>query len=67
MLLIGGVTIRNFLIVLLVGVITGTYSSIGIASQIVVAWENDDMGKFWRRLRGRGQEPAQPDGTVEPA
>ena len=52
--LIGGVTIRNFLIVLLVGIIAGTYSSIGIASQILVAWENNDIGKFIARRRGKG-------------
>jgi preprotein translocase subunit SecF len=53
MLLIGGVTIRNFLLVLLIGIISGTYSSIGIASQLLVAWENSDIPKFWRKLRGR--------------
>lgn len=56
MMLIGGVTIRNFLLVLLVGIISGTYSSIGIASQLVVAWENNDVGKFIRRMRGKDQE-----------
>jgi preprotein translocase subunit SecF len=59
MLLIGGETIRNFLIVLLVGIVSGTYSSIGIASQLVVAWENDDFGRFWRRLRGKKEEPRE--------
>jgi preprotein translocase subunit SecF len=62
MLLIGGDTIRNFLLVLLVGVIAGTYSSIGLAAQVLVAWENGDVGRFWRRLTGRGEramaEPA---------
>ncbi len=59
MLLIGGVTIRNFLLVLLVGIISGTYSSIAIASQILVVWENNDLGRFWRRIRGqRAPEPA---------
>jgi preprotein translocase subunit SecF len=57
LLLIGGVTIRNFLLVLLVGIISGTYSSIGIASQLLVAWENNDFGRFFRRLAGRKQEP----------
>ncbi|MBE7518277.1 MAG: protein translocase subunit SecF [Thermoflexaceae bacterium] len=64
MLLIGGVTIRNFLLVLLIGIVSGTYSSIGIASQFVVAWENDDMGKFFRRLTGRKEEPGA---ELEPA
>jgi preprotein translocase subunit SecF len=65
MLLIGGVTIRNFLIVLLVGVIAGTYSSIGIASQLLVAWDNNDIGKFFRRITGR--KAAVADGQAEPA
>ena len=50
LLLFGGSTIRAFLLVLLVGVIAGTYSSIGIASQILVAWEYGDFGRLWRRL-----------------
>jgi len=57
LLLIGGVTIRNFLLVLLVGIISGTYSSIGIASQLLVAWENGDFGRFFRRLIGRKRAP----------
>ncbi|MEO8540692.1 MAG: protein translocase subunit SecF [bacterium] len=61
MMLIGGVTIRNFLLVLLVGVVSGTYSSIGIASQLVVAWENNDIGKFIRRIRGKRDEALVPD------
>lgn len=53
LLLLGGVTIQNFLLVLLVGVVSGTYSSIGVASQIVVAWENGDIPRFFRRIIGR--------------
>jgi preprotein translocase subunit SecF len=53
LLLIGGVTIREFLLVLLVGVISGTYSSIGVASQVLVAWENRDVPRFFNRLFGR--------------
>lgn len=53
MFLIGGVTIQNFLLVLLVGVIAGTYSSIFVAAQLLVAWERGDVGRFLRRLRPR--------------
>jgi preprotein translocase subunit SecF len=42
--LFGGVTIRHFVIILLVGVLSGTYSSIFNASPILVVWEN----KEWR-------------------
>ena len=51
LLLFGGETLRDFLIVLLSGVIVGTYSSIFLAAQILVAWENRDYRKlkFWGR------------------
>lgn len=39
LILFGGATIREFLIVLLIGVVVGTYSSIAVASQILVTWE----------------------------
>ncbi|MGE5597496.1 MAG: protein translocase subunit SecF [Hyphomicrobiales bacterium] len=58
MLLIGGESIHNFLLVLLVGIISGTYSSIGIASQMLVAWEKNDLGRFFRKITGRGSAPA---------
>ena len=64
MMLIGGETIRNFLLVLLVGIVAGTYSSIGVASQLLVVWENGDIGKCWRRLRGSAQEPDVAAGAV---
>jgi preprotein translocase subunit SecF len=59
MLLIGGETIRNFLLVLLVGIVAGTYSSIGVASQILVAWENRDLAKLWRKMRGQQELAAE--------
>jgi preprotein translocase subunit SecF len=39
LLLFGGVTIRNFVLALFVGVITGTYSSIFVASPILLLWQ----------------------------
>jgi len=60
MMLIGGDTIRNFLLVLLVGIIAGTYSSICVASQLLVVWEKGDLGKFFRRLRGKEELAAEP-------
>ena len=41
---------------LLVGIVAGTYSSICVAAQLLVAWENGDIGKFFRRLRGKTDE-----------
>ena len=40
MLLFGGETIRYFVLALFIGVATGTYSSIFVASPIVVLWHN---------------------------
>ena len=49
--LFGGVTIRPFLLVLLIGTATGTYSSIFVASQLLVGWERGDFRRILRRLR----------------
>ena len=49
--LFGGATIRPFLLVLIIGVVVGTYSSIGIASQVLVGWEYGDLGRLFRRIR----------------
>ena len=43
LLLFGGVTIRYFVLALLVGIIAGTYSSIYIASPVLIVWHNWDM------------------------
>ncbi len=61
MLLLGGDTIRAFLLTILVGVIVGTYSSIGLAAQLLVAWEGGDLGRWLRSVRrGRAEELASP-------
>jgi preprotein translocase subunit SecF len=46
----GGVTIQNFVLALLIGVIVSTYSSLFIAAQLLVSWENGDVGKLFRWL-----------------
>lgn len=55
MLLIGGESLRDFLIVLFAGIAIGTYSSIFNAAQILVAW---DAGDFTRWLPGRRKAAA---------
>ncbi len=50
MLLFGGHSLRDFLIVLLLGVIVGTYSSIFIAAQVLVSWDEGALQRFTRRL-----------------
>ena len=53
LILIGGSTLREFLLVLLIGTAAGTYSSIFIASQFLVMWEMGEVGRFFRFLRLR--------------
>ena len=51
LILFGGPTIRGFLMVLAIGVVVGTYSSVAIASQFLVMWEQGEIRKALRRLR----------------
>jgi preprotein translocase subunit SecF len=44
--LFGGATIYYFVLVLLLGVIIGTYSSICISSQLLVVWERGEWGEL---------------------
>jgi preprotein translocase subunit SecF len=44
--LFGGVTIRHFVLILLIGILSGAYSSIFNASPILVVWENREW-KTW--------------------
>jgi preprotein translocase subunit SecF len=55
--LFGGVTTRHFVIILLIGIFSGTYSSIFNASPILIVWENRE----WRcwikgKLKCSGEE-----------
>ncbi len=47
--LFGGVTLREFAIILLVGLFSGTYSSIFIASPILVLWEKKEWKTWFKR------------------
>jgi preprotein translocase subunit SecF len=47
--LFGGVTLREFAIVLLVGLFMGTYSSIFIAAPFLVLWENREWKSWFKR------------------
>jgi preprotein translocase subunit SecF len=48
--LFGGVTLREFAVILLVGLFSGTYSSIFIAAPVLVVWEKRE----WRTWFNRG-------------
>jgi preprotein translocase subunit SecF len=53
LILLGGDTVREFLVIMLVGLIAGTYSSIFIASQLLVSWDEGDFGQI---MPGRAEE-----------
>jgi preprotein translocase subunit SecF len=56
--LFGGSTINVFVLALMIGVVSGTYSSIFIASQVLVSWEEGTFGRIYRRVKsffGRGK------------
>jgi preprotein translocase subunit SecF len=58
LMLFGGVTIRTFVLALLIGITTGTYSSIFVASMLLVSWHIGELGRLWP-FRGRSLRPAQ--------
>src|SRR5215471_6935233 len=45
--LFGGVTIHTFVLALLIGITTGTYSSIFIASMLLVSWHLGELNWIW--------------------
>jgi len=54
LVLFGGSTIRHFVIIMMVGVLSGTYSSIFNASPILVVWNNREWKTWFRK-----KKPAQ--------
>jgi preprotein translocase subunit SecF len=57
LMLFGGVTIRTFVLALLIGITTGTYSSIFVASMLLVSWHLGELNWLWP-FRGRRLRPA---------
>ncbi len=49
--LFGGVTLREFATILMIGLLMGTYSSIFIAAPILVIWENKDWQNWFQRAK----------------
>ncbi len=49
--LFGGVTLQEFSVLMLVGLFSGTYSSIFIAAPVLVVWEKQE----WKKWFGRGK------------
>lgn len=50
LMLFASTSIQPLLYVLFAGVIVGTYSSIFVASLTLVAWEEGELGRAWRRI-----------------
>jgi preprotein translocase subunit SecF len=49
LVLFGGESIRHFVVILLVGIFSGTYSSIFNAAPILVVWENREWTTWFKR------------------
>src|SRR5215218_3655830 len=62
LLIFGGATLQDFAFAMLVGIASGTYSSIFIASPVLTAWKEREPGFVRRRLR-----IAEVEGGVVPA
>ena len=60
-LILGGGTIQSLLLTLLVGIITGTYSSIAIASQLLITWERGEWPGPFRRRRPEAAPASEGD------
>ena len=56
-ILFGGPTIRDFMLVLLIGILAGTYSSLFLASNFLVSWEKGEL-RLPRLPFGRRRKPA---------
>jgi len=53
LILFGGITTRQFVLTLFIGILSGSYSSIFNASPLLVVWENGEIGKFFGRMSGK--------------
>lgn len=62
--LFGGASVQEFTLALLIGIASGTYSSIFNASMILVVWENKEYLNWWDWLRGR-RTPVKPSTTTK--
>jgi SecD/SecF fusion protein len=59
LLIFGGATLQDFAFAMLIGIVSGTYSSIFIASPVLTAWKEREPGFARRRMR-----IAEVDGAV---
>jgi preprotein translocase subunit SecF len=54
LLLFGGAAINSFILALLIGIVSGTYSSIFVASALLVDWHQWDDRRHGRIQAARG-------------
>jgi SecD/SecF fusion protein len=59
LLIFGGATLKDFAFALMVGIISGAYSSIFIAAPLLTIWKEREP-EYARRI---GQEPTTPEGA----
>jgi preprotein translocase subunit SecF len=50
LLFVGG-TIQNFIVVLMIGVIAGTFDSVLVAPALLVVWDKNEWGRFFGRKK----------------
>ena len=70
LLVFGGTTLQDFAFAMLIGILSGTYSSIFIASPVLTAWKEREPGFIRRRLRiaeVEGYVPAYADDVATTA
>ena len=60
LVLFGGESTRNFVLALLLGVLSGTYSSVFNASQLLVSWEKGEVQRLFGRFRGQSRPQVAP-------
>jgi preprotein translocase subunit SecF len=53
LVLLGGQTIRWFVVALLIGTLAGTYSSTFIATPLLLVWKELEERKLWDLTRGK--------------
>ncbi len=53
LLLFVGASIQNFAVVLLIGIVAGTFSSICIAPNLLIVWERREWGSLFKRAFAR--------------
>ncbi|CAN5778377.1 protein translocase subunit SecF [soil metagenome] len=56
--LFGGASTREFVLALLIGIVSGTFSSIFNASQLLVSWHTGEIHRLFGRTRSEAADPA---------